>query len=65
MNEKKILTSNEDAVRLTTRDDIDWDVVAEQIFSIYEMAIVGGKGVSLSSDGRAWGRFLSWDEEKK
>ena len=43
----------------------DWDVVAEQIFSIYEMAIVGGKGVSLSSDGRAWGRFLSRDEEKK
>jgi phosphatidylinositol alpha-mannosyltransferase len=43
----------------------DWDVVAEQIFSIYEMAIVGGEGVSLSSDGRAWGRFLSRDEEKK
>ncbi len=43
----------------------DWDVVAEQIFSIYEMAIVGNKGVSLSSDGRAWGRFLSRDEEKK
>ena len=43
----------------------DWDVVAEQIFSIYEMAIVGGQGVSLSSDGRAWGRFLSRDEEKK
>lgn len=30
MNEKKILTSNEDAVRLTTRDDIDWDVVAAE-----------------------------------
>ena len=43
----------------------DWDVVAEQILSIYEMAIVGGQGVSLSSDGRAWGRFLSRDEEKK
>ncbi len=43
----------------------DWDVVAQQIFSIYEMAIVGGNGVSLSSDGRAWGRFLSRDEEKK
>ncbi|NCV81730.1 MAG: glycosyltransferase family 1 protein [Actinobacteria bacterium] len=43
----------------------DWDVVAEQIFSIYEMAIVGSKGVSLSSDGRTWGRFLSRDEEKK
>ena len=43
----------------------DWDVVAQQIFSIYEMAIVGGQGVSLSSDGRAWGRFISRDEEKK
>ncbi|MEY3649796.1 MAG: hypothetical protein RL370_499 [Actinomycetota bacterium] len=43
----------------------DWDVVAEQIFSIYEMAIVGNKAISLSSDGRAWGRFLSRDEEKK
>ncbi|NCV41931.1 MAG: glycosyltransferase family 1 protein [Actinobacteria bacterium] len=43
----------------------DWDVVAEQIFSIYEMAIVGSKGVSLSSDGRTWGRFLSRDEEKR
>ena len=42
----------------------DWDVVAQQIFSIYEMAIVGGSGVSLSSDGRAWGRFLSRDEDK-
>lgn len=43
----------------------DWDVVAQQIFSIYEMAMVGANGVSLSSDGRAWSRFLSRDEEKK
>ncbi len=43
----------------------DWDVVAEQIFSIYEMAIVGGEGVTLGSDNRSWNRFLSRDEEKK
>jgi phosphatidylinositol alpha-mannosyltransferase len=43
----------------------DWEVVAKEIFSIYEMAVVGGNGVTLSSDGRAWGRFLSRDEEKK
>jgi phosphatidylinositol alpha-mannosyltransferase len=36
----------------------DWDVVAEDIYSIYEMALVGGKGVSLSSENRAWNRFL-------
>jgi len=36
----------------------DWDVVAKDIFSIYEMALVGGKGVTLSSENRAWNRFL-------
>jgi phosphatidylinositol alpha-mannosyltransferase len=36
----------------------DWDVVAEDICSIYEMALVGGKGVTLSSENRAWNRFL-------
>ena len=43
----------------------DWDVVAEQIFSIYEMAIVGGEGVKVGSDGRSWNRFLTRDEDKK
>ncbi len=43
----------------------DWDVVADQIFSIYEMAMVGSDGVTLSSDNRSWNRFLSRDEEKK
>ena len=36
----------------------DWDVVAEDIFSIYEMALVGSEGVSLSSDNRPWNRIL-------
>ena len=36
----------------------DWDVVAEDIFSIYEMALVGSDGVTLSSENRAWNRIL-------
>ena len=36
----------------------DWDVVAEDIFSIYEMALVGSEGVSLSSYNRPWNRIL-------
>ncbi|CAB5240865.1 unannotated protein [freshwater metagenome] len=32
----------------------DWDVVAEQIFSIYEMSMVGGTGVRLASENRSW-----------
>ena len=42
----------------------DWDVVAEQIFSIYEMAMVGGEGVTLASENRSWNRLLSRDENK-
>jgi phosphatidylinositol alpha-mannosyltransferase len=40
----------------------DWDTVAEQIFSVYEMAMVGNGKVRLSSDTRSWNRFLSKDE---
>jgi phosphatidylinositol alpha-mannosyltransferase len=36
----------------------DWDVVAEDISSIYEMVLVGSEVVSLSSENRAWNRFL-------
>lgn len=36
----------------------DWDVVAEKIYDVYEMAMVGGSGVTLSSENRAWNRFL-------
>lgn len=36
----------------------DWNVVAADIYSIYEMALVGGSGVTLSSENRAWNRFL-------
>ncbi len=37
----------------------DWDVVAEQILSIYEMSIVGGDSVRLVSDHRSWNRLLT------
>jgi len=39
----------------------DWDVVAQKILSIYEMAMVGGEKVTLASDSRSWNRFLSRD----
>ena len=34
----------------------DWQVVAEQIESVYEMAIAGGQRVSLSSESKFWSR---------
>ena len=36
----------------------DWDVVAERIYDVYEMAMVGHGGVTLSSDNRAWNKLL-------
>ena len=36
----------------------DWDVVAERIYDVYEMAMVGLGKVTLSSEGRGWNRFL-------
>lgn len=41
----------------------DWNAVAEQIFSIYEMSIVGSEKVRLASDTRPWSRFLSKEEK--
>lgn len=35
----------------------DWDVVAEDIFQVYEMAIVGKGKVGLVSDNRPWNRI--------
>lgn len=34
----------------------DWQVVAEKIESVYEMAIAGGQRVTLSSENRFWSR---------
>jgi phosphatidylinositol alpha-mannosyltransferase len=43
----------------------DWDVVAQQIFSIYEMSIVGSEGVGLAKDHRSWNRLLTRDGDEK
>ena len=39
----------------------DWDIIAQQIYSVYEMSIVGSEKVKLASDTRSWNRFLSKD----
>jgi phosphatidylinositol alpha-mannosyltransferase len=38
--------------------NFDWDVVAERIYDVYEMAMVGHNGVTLTSDNRAWNKLL-------
>ena len=42
----------------------DWTVVAEQIYSVYEMSIVGSQKVRLASDTRPWNRFLGKEEKQ-
>jgi phosphatidylinositol alpha-mannosyltransferase len=42
----------------------DWDVVAKQIYSVYEMSIVGSEKVRLASDTRPWNRFLSKEDKQ-
>ena len=37
----------------------NWEVVAEQIFSIYEMAMVGSEKITLTSENRSWNRLFS------
>lgn len=37
--------------------NFDWDVVARDIFEVYEMAIVGSGKVGLVSDNRPWNRI--------
>ena len=37
----------------------DWDVVAKDIFEVYEMAIVGNGKVGLVADNRPWNRMWS------
>jgi phosphatidylinositol alpha-mannosyltransferase len=41
----------------------DWKVVAEQIYSVYEMSIVGSDKVRLASDTRPWNRFLNKEDK--
>ena len=42
----------------------DWTVVAQQIYTVYEMSIVGSQKVRLASDTRPWNRFLSKEEKQ-
>jgi len=39
----------------------DWDVVAKDIFEVYEMAIVGNSKVGLVSDNRPWNKIWNRD----
>jgi len=41
----------------------DWKIVAQQIYSVYEMSIVGSEKVKLASDTRSWNRFLSKEDK--
>ena len=45
--------------------NFDWEVVAQQIFSIYEMSIVGSDGVSLATEHRSWNRLLSREIDRE
>jgi len=38
--------------------EFNWDVVAEKIYDVYEMAMVCGATVTLSSENRSWNKFL-------
>ena len=42
----------------------DWDTVAEEIFEVYEMAIVGQGKVRLTSDSRPWNRIWNWSQDR-
>ena len=39
----------------------DWSQVGDEIFEVYELAMVSGQKVSLTSDNRPWSRFLGRD----
>lgn len=56
-----LLKDNERRIKLGVNGKLsvqkyDWQVVAEQIESVYEMAIAGGQRVSLSSESKFWSR---------
>ena len=51
------------SVGRTRGQSFDWEIVAQQIYSVYEMSIVGSNKVKLASDTRSWSRFLSKEEK--
>jgi phosphatidylinositol alpha-mannosyltransferase len=42
----------------------DWEIIAQQIYAVYEMSIVGREKVKLVSDTRSWNRFLSKEDKQ-
>lgn len=59
----EILANDQKRNELRTRgkeyaQSFDWDVVAERIYDVYELAMTGLGKVTLSSDNRSWNRFL-------
>ena len=58
-----VLTHSEkrEALRTAGKEyaqSFDWDEVAERIYDVYEMAMVGLGKVTLSSENRGWNKFL-------
>lgn len=54
-------TNERDAIRIRGKahaQNFDWDHVAERIYAVYEMSMVGLGKVTLSSDNRSWNRLL-------
>lgn len=57
-NEKREVLAAAGAAHAQT---FDWSQVGDEIFEVYELAMVKGKKVSLTSDNRPWSRFLGRD----
>lgn len=49
------------AAGATHAQRFDWSQVGEEIFEVYELAMVSGQKVSLSSENRSWTRLLGRD----
>jgi phosphatidylinositol alpha-mannosyltransferase len=53
--------SARDAIRIKGKahaQNFDWELVAERIYAVYEMSMVGLGKVTLASDNRSWNRFI-------
>ena len=64
----ELLRDDEQRANLATAGQVnarrfDWETVAKQIFSVYEMAMVGRDGVHLVSETRSWSRLLNREGE--
>lgn len=53
--------NSRDSIRIKGKayaQNFDWELVAERIYAVYEMSMVGLGKVSLASDHRSWNRFI-------